>query len=95
MGRWNRLKTRLNAYHAEFRTFVEKGDPAALKTFMAKAPTLFVEMGEDIGRLQHVSSFWRFWTKGKRVTSMSGMEAFNLLPDFEAALQVTDLEDAA
>lgn len=95
MGRWSRLKTRLNAYHAEFRRFVEKGDPAALKTFMAKAPTLFVEMGEDIGRLQHVSSFWRFWTKGKRVTSMSGMEAFNLLPDFEAALQVTDLEDAA
>ena len=95
MGRWNRLKTRLDAYHAEFRQFVEQGDPAALKAFMAKAPGLFVEMGEDIGRLQHVSSFWRFWTKGRRAPTMSAMEAFNLLPDFEAALQVTDLKDAA
>ncbi len=95
MGRWNRLKTRLDAYHGEFRQFVERGDPAALKTFMAKAPGLFVEMGEDIGRLQHVSSFWRFWTRGQRTTSMSAMEAFNLLPDFEAALQVTDQKDAA
>lgn len=95
MGRWNRLKARLDAYHGEFRSFVERGDPAALKTFMTKAPTLFVEMGEDIGRLQHVSSYWRFWTRGRRNTTMSAMEAFNLLPDFEAALQVTDLRDAA
>ncbi len=95
MGRWGRLKTRLDAYHAEFRQFVERGDPAALKTFMSKAPGLFVEMGEDIGRLQHVSSFWRFWTKDRRGAPMSAMEAFNLLPDFEAALQVTDLKDAA
>jgi len=95
MGRWSRLKARLDAYHAEFRQFVERGDPAALKTFMTKAPGLFVEMGEDIGRLQHVSSFWRFWTKDRKGVPMSAMEAFNLLPDFEAALQVTDLEDAA
>ncbi|MGJ3232494.1 MAG: hypothetical protein ACFE0P_11910 [Oceanicaulis sp.] len=95
LGRWNRLKVRLDAYHAEFKQFVDQGDPAALKAFMAKAPALFVEMGEDIGRLQHVSSFWKFWTKGKRATAMSAMEAFNLLPDFEAALQVTDMRDAA
>ncbi|XBQ14857.1 MAG: hypothetical protein ABL308_07745 [Oceanicaulis sp.] len=95
MGRWSRLKSRLDAYHTEFRRFVERGDPGALKTFMTRAPTLFVEMGEDIGRLQHVSSYWRFWTKDRRSRQMSGMEAFDLLPDFEAALQVTDHRDAA
>ncbi|MFW6413424.1 MAG: hypothetical protein ACOC0V_04745 [Oceanicaulis sp.] len=95
MGRWNRLKTRLDAYHGEFSRFVERGDPGALKAFMTRAPSLFVEMGEDIGRLQHVSSYWRFWTRDRKTRQMSGMEAFDLLPDFEAALQVTDLRDAA
>ncbi len=95
MGRWTRLKGRLDTYHDEFNSFVQKGDPAALKRFMTRAPELFVEMGEDIGRLQHVSSYWKFWTRGRRVQSMSGQEAFDILPDFEAALQVTDLRDAA
>jgi hypothetical protein len=95
LGRWNRLKGKLSAYHVEFERFVSRGDPAALKAFMARAPELFVDMGEDIGRLQHVSSYWKFWTRGRRVQTLSGMEAFDLLPDFEAALQVTDLQDAA
>lgn len=95
LGRWNRLKTRLDGYDEEFARFVERGDPKALKNFMTRAPSLFVEMGEDIGRLQHVSSFWQFWTKDRRGRVMSAMEAFDLLPDFEAALQVTDSRAAA
>ena len=95
MGRWDRLKGRLDAYHNEFQRFVERGDPAALKSFMTRAPNMFVEMGEDIGRLQHVASYWKFWTKGRRIQSMPAQEAFDILPDFEAALQVTDLQDAA
>ena len=95
MGRWDRLKGRLDTYHEEFQRFVERGDPAALKSFMTRAPEMFVEMGEDIGRLQHVASYWKFWTKGRRIQSMPAQEAFAILPDFEAALQVTDLRDAA
>ena len=95
LGRWNRLQAKLDAYQGEFEQFVSRGDPAALKAFMSRAPELFVEMGEDIGRLQHVASYWKFWTKGRRVQTLSGMEAFDLLPDFEAALQVTDHQEAA
>ncbi|MBI1264040.1 MAG: hypothetical protein GC187_04820 [Alphaproteobacteria bacterium] len=90
--RWTRLRSRLGEYNDEFTRFVERGDPAALKAFMARAPRLFVEMGEDIGRIQHVSSYWRFWTRGRRNNVMTAVEAFDLLPDFEAALMVTDLE---
>ena len=94
-GRWNRLKTQLDAYHTEFDTFVQRGDPAALKNFMTRAPELFVEMGEDLGRLQHVTAYWRFWTKDRRGKALSAQEAFDLLPDFEAALQTTTMKDAA
>lgn len=95
LNRWKRLKARLSVYDAEFERFVSRGDPAALKAFMTRAPTLFVEMGEDIGRLQHVSSYWKFWTGSRRGKPMTGMEAFDLLADFEAALQLTDIQDAA
>jgi hypothetical protein len=93
--RWNRLRGRLDLYHTEFNTFVQRGDPAALKSFMTRAPELFVEMGEDIGRLQHIASYWKFWTRGRKSQSMTAQEAFDILPDFQAALQVTDLKDAA
>ena len=95
MGRWQRLRAKLDQYSHEFEHFVQRGDPQALTSFMHRAPHLFVEMGEDVGRLQHVSSYWRFWTKGRRVQTMTGTEAFDLLPDFEVALQSTDYQDAA
>lgn len=95
MGRWQRLRAKLDQYSREFEHFVQRGDPQALTSFMHRAPLLFVEMGEDVGRLQHVSSYWRFWTKGRRVQTMTGTEAFDLLPDFEVALQTTDYQDAA
>lgn len=62
---------------------------------MTRAPELFVEMGEDLGRLQHVTAYWRFWTKDHRGKALSAQEAFDLLPDFEAALQTTNMKDAA
>jgi len=93
--RWNRLQAKLDLYHQEFTRFVERGDPAALTAFLRRAPDLFVEMGEDISRLQHVAAYWDFWTQGRKMISLTGAEAFELLPDFEAALTMTASQDGA
>lgn len=88
--RWMRLQDQLSGYRAEFTRFVERGDPGALKAFLMRAPSLFVDMGEDISCLQHVSSYWAFWTEGRDMSRLTGEEAFDLLPDFEAALTATE-----
>jgi len=87
--RWSRLQAQLQSYHYEFTRFAERGDPAALTAFLLRAPDLFIEMGEDISRLQHVSAYWSFWTRGRELRALTGAEAFDLLPDFEAALMTT------
>lgn len=93
--RWSRLQTQLQSYHFEFTRFAERGDPAALTAFLLRAPELFIEMGEDISRLQHVSAYWSFWTRGREARALTGAEAFDLLPDFEAALTTTANPQAA
>lgn len=87
-ARWGRVRSRLASYDAEFSRFVAKGDPSALKDFLRRAPGLFLEMGEDIGSVQHVLSYWRFWTGGKSRDTMTASEALELLPDFEATVRV-------
>lgn len=93
--RWSRLQNQLQSYHFEFTRFAERGDPAALTAFLLRAPELFIEMGEDISRLQHVSAYWSFWTRGRQLRALTGAEAFDLLPDFEAALMTTASPQAA
>ncbi|MEO1038407.1 MAG: hypothetical protein AAFX09_02600 [Pseudomonadota bacterium] len=87
-ARWGRIKSRLASYDEEFSRFVNNGDPAALKAFLHRAPGMFLEMGEDIGSLQHLLSYWRFWTDGQPKKQMTASDALEILPDFEAAVRL-------
>ena len=95
MNRWNRLQGRLEEYNIEFRRFIDRGDPAALKNFMIRAPSLFIEMGEDLSRLQQVSDYWRFWMKNSDREDLSAHESIELLQDFKSLLTATDENEAA
>ena len=92
--RWARLKAVIENYNEQFNTFFEQGDPLALKGFLLRAQGLFFEMGQDLGSLQHVASFWRFW-KGGREGPLPASEALELLPGFAAELAMThsDMDD--
>lgn len=87
--RWARLKSVIENYNDQFQTFVEQGDPLALKNFLLRAPGLFFEMGQDLGSLQHVASYWRFWKGGRGEGPMPASEALEIMPGFAAELAVT------
>jgi hypothetical protein len=95
MNRWNRLHGRLEEYNKEFRFFVDRGDPATLKGFMLRAPSLFIEMGEDLSRLQQVAHYWQFWMKNLEYEHMSVHDSIDLLKDFNTLLSATEANEAA
>jgi hypothetical protein len=50
----------LGVYDDAYSNLIDHKDPKKFREFLLSAPSLFVEIGEKIGAMSHVSSFWRY-----------------------------------
>lgn len=76
----------LSIYDDAYTDLTRNGQPKAFREFLLRAPTLFFELGERLGALQHIVSFWRFrFPEGSRM-SIAGDELVDILLDFEFSL---------
>ncbi|MGA0607947.1 hypothetical protein ACO2Q0_18305 [Phenylobacterium sp. VNQ135] len=77
----------LRVYDRAFGDLTENGKPAAFREFLVKAPDMFAMLGERIGSISHVASFWRyrFPSRGQPASVAALAE---ILQDFEASLAV-------
>ena len=50
----------IGVYDSAYSQLVEQHDPKTFREFLLKAPSLFLEMGEKIGAMSHITSFWLF-----------------------------------
>ncbi|MFT3996673.1 MAG: hypothetical protein QM667_04635 [Asticcacaulis sp.] len=78
----------LNIYDTAYADLVSKNRPGPFKRFLLNGGTLFTELGEVIGTLDHISSFWNFRMNraiqlGK---PMKPVEYADVLMDFESGL---------
>lgn len=92
-NRWLRLRSVIDNYNTEFDDFAKNGNALALKNFLLSAPSLFLQIGEDLASVQHVASYWKYWMQG-RSKPMKADDALVLLPDFAASLHAADEADA-
>ncbi|MES2860502.1 MAG: hypothetical protein V4701_03485 [Pseudomonadota bacterium] len=75
----------LRVYDDAFRGLTREGRPTAFRDFLRDAPILFARLGERLGAVQHIVSFWRYRvTPGKLAPSAD--ELIDLLSDFELSL---------
>ncbi|OXE36034.1 MAG: hypothetical protein CGW95_10200 [Phenylobacterium zucineum] len=76
----------LEVYHSAYRDLTQNGKPMAFRDFLLKAPDLFMVLGDKVGAISHLASFWkyRFSNSPERVAPME--EVLEILQDFEAAL---------
>ena len=80
------VRLTLAIYDDAYHDLTRNGQPMAFREFLLKAPTLFFELGERLGALQHIVSFWRFrFPEGARL-SIAGDELVDILADFEFSL---------
>jgi hypothetical protein len=50
----------LAVYDNAYAQLIERQDPKVFREFLLDAPELFVELGEKIGLMSHVASFWQY-----------------------------------
>ena len=50
----------IKIYDDAYAQLTGKQDPKTFRDFLLKAPSLFMEMGEKIGVMSHITSFWQY-----------------------------------
>jgi hypothetical protein len=72
----------LAVYDKFFGDLVERGQPQVFRDFLMRAPRMFVDLGEKLGGLAHVVSFWKFRFPKKRVVPVDAESVISLFGDF-------------
>ena len=79
----------LLTYDIAYRSLIEDANPGPFRRFLINGPGMFYELGEMIGILDHISSFWTYrMGPGHRHGSMPYHEYADILTDFEESLSV-------
>ena len=79
----------LRVYDDAFHGLTKEGRPTAFRDFLRDAPHLFAKLGERLGAIQHIVSFWKYRTApGKPVPTPD--ELLDMLADFEVSLTGRD-----
>ncbi len=80
-----RVDELLLEYGAAFAALGE-GKPGAFRDFLLRAPSMFIPIGEAVGVIKHIDSFWRFRFPTETTPMMDADEAIEVLHDFESTL---------
>lgn len=85
------VEEQLLQYGTAFAALTE-GQPSAFRDFLLRAPSLFIPIGEAVGVIKHIDSFWRFRFPDDDITpSVEVDEAGELFNEFSATLASVSL----
>jgi hypothetical protein len=75
----------LRQYDAAFASLIG-GKPQAFRDFLLDAPALFCALGERLGAVTHIVSFWNFRFPKTQRPLVAGPELVDIICDFEESL---------
>lgn len=80
------VRVALKIYDDAYRDLTDHSRPLAFREFLLKAPHMFLTLGEKIGAISHIVSFWQFrFAAGKQIELSVG-DALDLFADFDSNL---------
>lgn len=79
----------LKVYDDAYASLTVLGEPTAFRDFLLAAPRLFNSLGDQLGAIQHIVSFWRF-RFGPGAANVSPEELIDIFMDFETGLSQRD-----
>lgn len=84
----NAIMRTLKVYDDAFEDLIDNGRPQAFRDFLLRAPEMFLSLGERVGVISHISSYWRYrFPPGCQLT-IDIDEAIDILQDFESGLSM-------
>ena len=85
-----RVENLLDIYDQAYQGLTQGGKPMGFRDFLLTAPTMFRELGECLGGIQHIISFWRFRFPEIKARFISSSELMDVFLDFEDSLVGSD-----
>ena len=76
----------LDIYDRAYAALTRDGQPMAFRGFLLEAPEMFTSLGEQLGAIQHIISFWRYRFPKNRQPMVSSSELMDIFLDFEDGL---------
>jgi hypothetical protein len=91
---WREVGQTLRLYERAYQGLTEDQKPESFRRFLREGPSLFMELGERIGRLEQVVSFWTY--RLEQHAAMSPDEVMDAMRDLLQGLSIgpTLAEDA-
>lgn len=77
----------LSSYDGAFASLID-GKPQAFRDFLLHAPEMFCVLGEQLGAVSHIVSFWRYRFPANCKLLVDGDDLHNLFADFQASLAI-------
>lgn len=86
----------LSIYDTAYNALVMDRNPVPFRNFLLEGPAHFFELGENLGILSHISSFWRYrMGQTNRMNRLTSEEFADLLTDFEESLSIIEMPEDA
>jgi hypothetical protein len=85
----------LGAYDEAFVGLTQKGDAIGFREFLLSSPPLFLQLGNLIGALSHIATYWRYRFPPPSVLRADTEDVVEILQDFEESLSRPSLSLAA
>ena len=85
----------LKVYDDAYAKLVYNESPLAFREFLLSAPRMFVELGEKLGALQHIVSFWTYRFPLDAPPKAPVEELLDILREFESSLSARAAEAEA
>ena len=89
LGALEAARKSLRFYDAAFDGLIG-GRPQAFREFLLSAPAMFCDLGERLGAVNHIVSFWNFRFPQGKLPTVTGPELIDILVDFEESLSFTE-----
>ncbi len=80
------VRSTLEIYETAYRALTLGGDSVAFRDFLLNAPRLFNELGDRLGAIDHMVSFWTFRFPDGRLPVVTSDELADIFGDFESGL---------
>jgi hypothetical protein len=81
-----KVKATLAIYDAAYHGLTADGEPRKFRDFLLQAPGLFSELGERLGGIEHIISFWRYRFASGRPSAIAPDDLVDMFMDFEGSL---------
>lgn len=86
-------KQTLQVYDDAFSHLID-GQPTAFRDFLLGAPAMFTDLGERLGAVNHIVSFWNYRFPQGKLPVVTPEELMDIFTDFEGSLSFPELKRA-